>query len=546
MKKGKVLLCIISYLFLVILLGNGVFAQDLENDAYNNVQVEENKKEELEKENRKKEILKMIDECLDEIRAKLIDIDNKEEKVKKQKEFETYPAIRLNVDTPVFGFISMVDNKLKIRKDVSTVDVANGYSIKDIINKNKIKLPDFTVGSIVVTTRDVIIDEKMSYEDANLVLLKIMQYISQLDSANEFLDFQINRTFRGYIDKEKSDSINDIKNRNNKITSSLIELDKKITYLHIIKIDNESLNKIYKNYDNISVKNKSINISVKDMLMSSDTLTKLKKDTIKLEEKLIEFTTDIDKEYDKAINSIDEEKMLKSIKEELVLRKDTVKKYIDESVYTKKISLAGKEESEDKNNENIEVEDKNDEIITKYEVTSKNTLDYLNSSISTIDEKIAKYTNLNEDENKKEDNEKNTPINQEVANKEDVTKVEIKELSKDEKKALADDIYKIYNDFLTRENKFYLDNTNFLINDTTKKTSDLIGKTDGDILSSMKYMYIELPDKLKDYINNNNMNSKNELKKLTKSFQKELETIVDSNIKVTKLYNEMIQNELKS
>lgn len=546
MKKGKVLLCIISYLFLVILLGNGVFAQDLENDAYNNVQVEENKKEELEKENRKKEILKMIDECLDEIRAKLIDIDNKEEKVKKQKEFEIYPAIRLNVDTPVFGFISMVDNKLKIRKDVSTVDVANGYSIKDIINKNKIKLPDFTVGSIVVTTRDVIIDEKMSYEDANLVLLKIMQYISQLDSANEFLDFQINRTFRGYIDKEKSDSINDIKNRNNKITSSLIELDKKITYLHIIKIDNESLNKIYKNYDNISVKNKSINISVKDMLMSSDTLTKLKKDTIKLEEKLIEFTTDIDKEYDKAINSIDEEKMLKSIKEELVLRKDTVKKYIDESVYTKKISLAGKEESEDKNKENIEVEDKNDEIITKYEVTSKNTLDYLNSSISTIDEKIAKYTNLNEDENKKEDNEKNTPINQEVANKEDVTKVEIKELSKDEKKALADDIYKIYNDFLTRENKFYLDNTNFLINDTTKKTSDLIGKTDGDILSSMKYMYIELPDKLKDYINNNNMNSKNELKKLTKSFQKELETIVDSNIKVTKLYNEMIQNELKS
>lgn len=547
MKKGKVLLCIMCFLFLVILLGNGVFAQDLENDInVNNEQVEENKKEELEKENRKKEILKMIDECLNEIRAKLTDIENKEAKVKKQKEFENYPAIRLNVDTPVFGFISMVDNKLKIRKDVSTVDVANGYSIKDIVNKNKIKLPDFTVGSIVVTTRDVVIDEKMSYEDANLALLKIMQYISQLDSANEFLDFQINRTFRGYIDKEKSDNINDIKNRNNKIASSLIELDKKITYLHIIKIDNESLTKIYQNYDNISSKNKSINISVKDMLMSSDTLTNLKKDTIKLEEDLVEFTTDVDKEYNKAINSIDEEKMLKGMKEELVSRKDTVKKYIDESVYTKKINLTTKEDSENEVEEKSKLEDKNDEIITKYEVTSKNTLDYLNASISTIDEKIAKYTNLNKDENEKEDDEKNTPISQEVANKEDVTKVEVKELTKDEKKALVDDIYRIYNDFLTRENKFYLDNTNFLINDTTKKTSDLIGKTDGDILSSMKYMYIELPDKLKDYINNNNMSSKRELKKLTKNLQKELETIVDSNEKVTKLYNEMIQNELKS
>lgn len=549
MKKGEVLLCIMSFIFCIMLLGNTAFAQDIGNDIINNdKQVEENNKEDLEKENRKKEILKMIDECLDEIRSKLMDIENKEAKVKKQKEFENYPAIRLNVDTPVFGFISMVDNKLKIRRDVSTVDVANGYSIKDIVNKNKIKLPDFTVGSIVVTTRDVVIDEKMSYEDANLALLKIMQYISQLDSANEFLDFQINRTFRGYIDKEKSDSINDIKNRNSKITSSLIELDKKVVYLHIIKIDDNTLKEINQNYDNISLKNKNINTSVKDMLMSQDTLAKLQKDIIKEEEDLTKLTKTIDKEYDNAINKIDEEKMLKAMKEELTLRKDAVKKYIDDSVYTKKIDSSDEENNDNKKQESIE--DKSNEIITKYEVTSKNTLDYLNSSIATIDEKIAKYTNLNKDKTENEtnidDENKDKPISQEVANKEDVTKVEVKELTKEEKKVLTDEIYRIYNDFLSRENKFYLDNTNFLINDTTKKTSDLIGKTDGDILSSMKYMYIELPDRLKDYINSNNMNSKRELKKLTKSLQKELETIVNSNVKVTKLYNEMIQNELKS
>lgn len=543
MKKEKVLLCIMSFLVVFVLLGNNnIFAEELENMENNKEQTESIKKEDIEKENRKKEILKMIDECLNEIRAKLVSIENKEAKVKKQKEFENYPAIRLNVDTPFFGFISMVDNKLKIRKDVSTVDVANGYSIKDIVNKNKIKLPDFTVGSIVVTTREVVIDDKMSYEDANLALLKIMQYISQLDSANEFLDFQINRTFRGYIDKEKSDNINDIKNRNNKMTSALIELDKKITYLHIINIDESTLSKIYQDYDKISLNNKSINTAVKDMLMSSETLTKLQKDITDTEKNLEKLTTTIDKEYEKALASIDEEKMLKSVKAELVKRRDSVKKYIDDSVYTKKINsndVENKEKSQDI------VDEKNSEIITKYEVTSKNTLDYLNASISSIDEKITKYIK-EDDEIKTNDENKNQPVSQEVANKEDVTKIEVKELTKDEKKALTDDIYRIYNDFLTRENKFYLDNTNFLINDTTKKTSDLIGKTDGDILTSMKYMYIELPDKLKDYINNNNMNSKRELKRLTKNLKDELDTIVNSNVKVTELYEKMIQEELKS
>jgi len=98
MKKGEVLLCIISFIFCIMLLGNTAFAQDIGNDIINNdKQVEENNKEDLEKENRKKEIIKMIDECLDEIRSKLMDIENKEAKVKKQKEFENYLYVNLDL-----------------------------------------------------------------------------------------------------------------------------------------------------------------------------------------------------------------------------------------------------------------------------------------------------------------------------------------------------------------------------------------------------------------------------------------------------------------
>ncbi|MDO4282592.1 MAG: hypothetical protein Q4D02_03065 [Clostridia bacterium] len=532
MKRRKVLSVITFFLVCMIFLGNSYIFATVENSVSTEDKVIDNETEE--RKAQKKEILNMIDECIKDMKTRLLAIENKEAKVKKQKEFENYPAIRLNVDTPVFGFISMVDSKLKIRKDVSTVDVANGYSIKDIVNKNKIKLPDITVGSIVVTTRDVSINENMSYEDASLTLLKMMTYMSQLDSAEEFLDFQINKTFKGYIDKEKSDKMNDIKNRNNKITSSLIELDKKITYLHIIKNDDEKLKEINTLYDEISSDNKSINVSVKDMLMSEESLLALQKKVIDLEGDLIELTTTVDQAYNTALSSIDEEKMLKSIREELVAKRDYIKKYINDSVYTKKI------ESQEKGKEE---ENSSDEIITRYEITSKNTLDYLNNSIASIDDKIAKYVKSDE---KEDETSKTNPISQEVANKNDVTNIEVKELTKEEKKNLSDEVYKIYIDFLAREDKFYLDNTNFLIKDTTNKISDLTGKTDGDVLSYTKYMYIELPGKLKEYINGHDMNSMRELKKLTNSLKNELVTIVDCNEKVTKLYNKMIQEELKS
>lgn len=373
----------------------------------------------------------MIQECLKEMRMKFVEMDNKVAKVKKQKEFENYPAIRLNVDTPVFGLVSMSNNKLKIRKDVSTVDVANGYSIKDIVNKSSIKLPDFTVGSIVVTTKDVDINENMSYEEANITLLKMMQYMSQLNNANEFMDFQINRTFRGYIDKDKSDKLNDIKSRNSKVKSNLIDLDKKITYLSIIKYNEENITKIAKKYREISDKNYEIEVLAKDVLMSEEDIIKLQKSEIGLEGEIVELTKEIEEEYQLALMNIDEKKMLTSFELELVTRKNGVESYVENASEIKKIEEIKKEEKEEQEKD-TEKKDSATEIVTKYEVTSKNTLEYMNTAIANVDEKIKKY--ISEKEETKEDSKELPVENEEVANKGDVTKIEVKELSADEKR----------------------------------------------------------------------------------------------------------------
>ena len=110
----------------------------------------------------KEELLVEINECVDEIKKELKIIDKTLEDLDKTEEYEKYPAVRLNIDTPFFGLNSMVDKKLKIKNDVSTVDVAQGYSIKNIINNMSMKLPDFEVGNIVVSTRDVKFDDTIS------------------------------------------------------------------------------------------------------------------------------------------------------------------------------------------------------------------------------------------------------------------------------------------------------------------------------------------------------------------------------------------------
>ena len=70
---------------------------------------------------------------------------------------------------------------------------------------------------------------------------------------------------------------------------------------------------------------------------------------------------------------------------------------------------------------------------------------------------MKKYQNMKDDKNIEEIPKTDDPIDQEVANKTEVTGIEENQLTKEDKIEVINEVYKIYQEFLTRENKFYLD-----------------------------------------------------------------------------------------
>ena len=170
------------------------------------------------------QIIELIDDYINQLRVQIDEIDAKTQNAQSQKEFEYYPAIRLNIDTPFFGMSSVVENKLKVKRDISTADVASGYSIRDVVKDKIIRLPDTYLGAIVTSTKEYKIDKNMSLASAKITLVKCIQFVSQVKSVSEYVDNQTNYIFRDYISQEKKNSINDLKNRAKKVTSQLEEI----------------------------------------------------------------------------------------------------------------------------------------------------------------------------------------------------------------------------------------------------------------------------------------------------------------------------------
>ena len=185
----------------------------------------------------KEDIVNLINEYLVEIDDRINNIDLKIENSKNQEEFDYYPAIRLNIDTPFFGITSLVENKLKVKRDISTSDVANGYSIRNIVDNKIIRLPDSILGTIVVSTKEYNISTDMTMPQLKLTLVKCIQYLSQVDSANDFVDDRINKIFKDYIDEQKQNAIKDIRDRNDKMEQSLEDISDKISKLSLLGKD---------------------------------------------------------------------------------------------------------------------------------------------------------------------------------------------------------------------------------------------------------------------------------------------------------------------
>lgn len=511
----------------------------------NNVNNSETTQESEELKLQKEQLNNMIKQLLDEILVKINYIDQRVEEIRSTEEYETYPAIRLNMDTPLFGLVKVTNNKLNITQDVSAADVASGYSIRTVIKNRSIKLPDVTFAGIVVSTRDVKLNEDIELSDANNAVLKLMQYSQKADSAIEFLDKQINKNFREYIPKEKLEQITELQRRLTKLEETLITQDMNTIKLDMLvenKEEQDALNNYYNTFKELSSSIKQSKIVVDNVLIADEALRDAQRDVIDIEARSLELTDGLEKALLSQKENINLEVMLNRMKERLENRQKSIEEYVLNSVEKREIKKDEEVVNENNNSDEQIVDEQNtnlDENITieeikKYDVTSADIVGILKQDIDNIETLIEKYfpTKVEGNEEQVETAEENN--------------VEKEEITLEEKESVLEQLYDIYKDYITRENKFYTANVNSQLKATTSKTTDISKYTDSNVLEEMKYIYLELPETLEDYLDYCNTSLYIEVEDLSNKLSEQLNKLVDTYLKMEKIYEDLNVDDVKS
>lgn len=511
----------------------------------NNVNNSETTQESEELKLQKEQLNNMIKQLLDEILVKINYIDQRVEEIRSTEEYETYPAIRLNMDTPLFGLVKVTNNKLNITQDVSAADVASGYSIRTVIKNRSIKLPDVTFAGIVVSTRDVKLNEDIELSDANNAVLKLMQYSQKADSAIEFLDKQINKNFREYIPKEKLEQITELQRRLTKLEETLITQDMNTIKLDMLvenKEEQDALNNYYNTFKELSSNIKQSKIVVDNVLIADEALRDAQRDVIDIEARSLELTDGLEKALLSQKENINLEVMLNRMKERLENRQKSIEEYVLNSVEKREVKKDEEVVNENNNSDEQIVDEQNtnlDENITieeikKYDVTSADIVGILKQDIDNIETLIEKYfpTKVEGNEEQVETAEENN--------------VEKEEITLEEKESVLEQLYDIYKDYITRENKFYTANVNSQLKATTSKTTDISKYTDSNVLEEMKYIYLELPETLEDYLDYCNTSLYIEVEDLSNKLSEQLNKLVDTYLKMEKIYEDLNVDDVKS
>lgn len=538
----KHLISILILLFVCICSNNFnyIFGEEVSNNSL----TEENNNEVTLQQNRQV-ALKNIDECKENIREKINIIDEKIKNIKQKDEYKNYPAIRLNVDTPIFGLSSICNQKLKITSEVSTADVVRGYSIKDILKTNSLKVPSFSVGNIVVVTRDIKFDDSITLTDANTCILKLIQYYEQVDAVDKFLDKQIIKIYTEYIPKDKSQKISTLKERILSVQKEEQNINEDILKLYICRTSDEKYNELLKRYMEINDKIYVYSKDLENVLIDDDSLLQVEKNVINLEASFVslkENTKNASASISDATYNFEE--VFLNLRNDLSLRKKNVEEYISNSEVKKEIQ--NNENSENaENSENTETIKENAvEEIKVYEIANNDALSKIDEKINALDEIIKKE--LGEITLKKIKGELTEEVSEETINKEEVNSVALNEKTKEEKEELLNTVVNIYKDVLSIENNFYINNINLLLKNSTNKVNTLSKYTDYTNISDIKYIYLELPKSLEKDMAVYNTKEVLEINKLTSNIKEKLNKIVEIYKLVSSEYEKKVPENIKN
>lgn len=411
-----------------------------------------------------------IQKILEYINKEMKSIDEKIAMARTLPEYEKYPAVRLNIDTPYFGINSIVNSKLKIRDNVSTVDIANGYSIKSVVNRKVIKIESFEVSNVVVITRDLKIDKNMTSSDAQTCIFKLLTYLQQTKSVNKFLDKQLSPMITGYFSKEKNTTIYNINDQIKEIEEDLSDSLKELSYINAITENDitEDINTLYKYKEDIS----SLKAKVKSVLTDQTKLDSIYESILKTNQDIQLFRFNVNKKYLEVTNNIELEKSINLITLKMNNEINYLQNYIDKS----------KVETVDQTAVNTPV------------ITDTNTTSVSESAAKTEQKQYTEVYKINSEsiiQSMKKDIEKINVISAKIVSNNTIAGDNITNKEELDKNALIDEAMQIYIGFLNKENVFLTENVKVNITEI-KKSKEININSFEDVI----YIYISISDVL--------------------------------------------------
>ena len=244
---------------------------------------------------------KLIEELLGSLGKEITDIDKKIIEARKMEEFETYPTIRLEIDTPFFGLANIIDSKLQITKDISTIDMIQSYGIKNIIKDKTIKIIDYKIGNFFIVTKNIEITDEISEKDADIIISKLFSYLNQVKTTNRYLDKKLNNAFYEFFVDKKVKVKENISAYSTIITNNIKNILEKLDLLNVMENNEhtEEFFKIYEEFCNLKIQQKNSLLNIDELKELQDNF---KDNHYKFNEYLIKLDTAVFK-YNKELTN---------------------------------------------------------------------------------------------------------------------------------------------------------------------------------------------------------------------------------------------------
>lgn len=423
----------------------------------------------------------IIKEYLSLIQDELNNIDKEILNIKNQKEYTKYPAVRLNIQTPFLGIGAIVENKLNVKKDSALFDFSNKYSIRDVVNRKKIKVPSFKIGSIVILTSDLDLTGKLSLSEANNAVYSLNSYLLQTKEVENFIESQKPNLFGDYIPKEITSKKQELSNRIGNIEKELEKDGTTLSKIYILDGTSEDYKDLYKKYVKLNSNISEAKKSLDDVLITIKALTEVENKILSYEEEEKILGEQIQNLYEIEYLNIDISNVVNTMLDRVLTVKNDVNTFIE--TFEIKEQIKNKEESaqEDTEEKNSDKDiDTSYEIVSNVEIKNKEILDKINTLELMLEDK---KQNLS-------------------AETENVDNVEKKVYTSKEDSEFVEKLYNNYNELIQALDNFYSMNDSNLLSDISNKINSLIGLDDVDVTKYIKDIYFDIPENLKKLSDN--------------------------------------------